>query len=138
VTGPGPDELSALAALVSRQAADLEVYAGFVFAALDGALPPGMVRIERKQSLADRLRGREGVVVSASVRLGEQRFVLQRSGVGASSEALVVHEVGGIVLSRRALPLADWSRQLTAALAELAGQNAVAAGVLRRLSSFTV
>ena len=35
------DELQPLAALVSRQAADLEVYAGFLFAALDGALPAG-------------------------------------------------------------------------------------------------
>jgi len=132
------DELQPLAALVSRQAADLEVYAGFLFAALDGALPADLLRVERRQSVSDRLRGRPGEVLAVSVRLGEQLFGLRRRAVGAPTEASVAHEVGGIVLSTRRLGLADWSQQLAIALHRLASENAGAAVALNRLTSFTV
>jgi hypothetical protein len=132
------EELQPLAALVSRQAADLEVYAGFLFAALDGALPPELLTVQRRQSVSDRLRGRPGAVTAVAVLLGEQRFLLQRRQVGASAVASVAHEVGGIVLSTRQLPLAEWSQQLTVALYRLAEQNAGAAVALQRLTSFTV
>lgn len=132
------DELQPLAALVSQQAADLEVYAGFLYAALNGSLPADLVHIERHQSLSDRMRGREGAVVSVSVLLGDQRFTLHRKGVGAASQAGIAHEVGGIVLSRRSLGLAEWSQALTQALADLAQHNAGAAAALQRLTSFTV
>ena len=132
------DELQPLAALVSRQAADLEVYAGLLFAALDGALPPELLTVERRQSVSDRLRGRRGVVVTVSLLLGERRFTLQRKQIGTPTQASIGHEVGGIVLSTRQVPLADWSQQLAAALYRLAEQNAGAAVALQRLTSFTV
>jgi hypothetical protein len=132
------DALPALSALVSQQAADLEVYAGFLYAALDGALPAELVQVERKQSLSDRMRGRDGDVVTVSVRLGERRFILERARLGAPSQASVAHEVGGIVLSRNPMSLPDWSAALTGALAQLARHNAGAAAALQRLTSFTV
>ncbi|MEO9240371.1 MAG: hypothetical protein ABI418_20035 [Jatrophihabitantaceae bacterium] len=132
------DELQSLSALLSRQAADLEVYAGFLFAALDGALPADLLIVERKASLSDRLRGRTPAVVGVSVRLGEQRFVLRRASVGAATRSSIAHEVGGIVLSTTPVALPDWSAQLTAALHRLAQHNAGAATALQRLSSFTV
>ena len=132
------EELQPLAALVSRQAADLEVYAGFLFAALEGALPPELLTVQRQQSVADRLRGRPGAVTAVAVLLGDQRFVLQRTQIGASAQASIAHQVGGIVLSTRQLPVAEWSQQLAAALYRLAEQNAGAAVALRRLTSFTV
>ncbi|MFL6164163.1 MAG: hypothetical protein ACJ74U_18325 [Jatrophihabitantaceae bacterium] len=132
------DELQPLAALVSRQAADLEVYAGFLFAALDGALPPELLTVERRPSLSDRLRGRPGDVLAVSIRLGDRRFSLRRKGVGAATQATVSHEVAGITLSTSQLALPEWSGQLTTALYRLAEHNAGAAVALRRLSSFTV
>jgi hypothetical protein len=132
------EELRPIAALVSRQAADLEVYAGFLFAALDGALPPELLTVQRRQSIGDRLRGRPGEVTAVAVLLGEQRFMLQRKHIGASTQASIAHEVGGIVLSTKQFPLADWSQQLTVALYRLAEQNAGAAVALQRLTSFTV
>ena len=132
------EELQPLAALVSRQAVDLEVYAGFLFAALEGALPSELLTVHRRQSVTDRLRGRPGAVTMVAVLLGEQRFTLQRKQIGAAAQASIGHEVGGIVLSTRQLPLADWSQQLAAALYRLAEQNAGAAVALQRLTSFTV
>ncbi|HEX2902252.1 MAG TPA: hypothetical protein VHO01_02240 [Jatrophihabitans sp.] len=131
-------ELQPLAALLARQAADLEVYAGFLYAALDGSLPAELVQVQRRQAVADRLRGRLGAVVGVSVLLGDQRFTLERKDIGSSSRAGIAHEVGGIVLSRRELGLAEWSQALVAALARIAQDNAAAADVLRRLTSFAV
>jgi hypothetical protein len=132
------EELQPLAALVSRQAADLEVYAGFLFAALDGALPADLLTVERKASLTDRLRGRQPAVVAVSVRLGDRRFSLRRAAVGSVSRSSISHEVGGIVLSTTEVALPDWSTQLTVALHQLAQHNAGASTALQRLSSFTV
>jgi hypothetical protein len=132
------DELQPLAALVSRQAADLEVYAGFLFAALDGALPPDLLVVQRKSSLAGKLRGKQGEVVGVSVRLGERRFALRRTQVGSPTRASIAHEVGGIVLSTNEVALGEWSQALTQALHQLAQHNSGAATALQRLSSFTV
>jgi hypothetical protein len=131
-------ELQALAAAVSQQAADLNVYAGFLFAALDGALPPEYLQVERRSSLAGRLRRREPEVVAVSVRLDENQFSLSRSGVGAPTESTIAHVVNGIVLSRQEVPLAQWSLALAAALQQLAERNAAMATALQRLTSFTV
>ena len=135
---PTDDALQPLAALISRQASDVEVYAGFLYSTLAESMPAGMVQIERKTSMSDRLRGREGTVVGTSLRLGEQRFILQRKAIGAPSQAMIAHEVGGIVLSRTEVSLADWSQALTRALAQLAQHNAGLAHTLQRLSGFTV
>ncbi|MDQ2837127.1 MAG: hypothetical protein M3Y42_18455 [Actinomycetota bacterium] len=132
------DELQPLAALVSRQAADLEVYAGFLFAALDGALPPELLVVERRASMLGRLRGQAGETVAVSVRLGDRRFSLRRTRPGAPTQSSISHEVGGIVLSTNQVPLADWSAQLASALHQLAQRNAGAATALQRLTSFTV
>ena len=65
--------------------------------------------VQRRQSVGDRLRGGRAPVTAVAVLLGEQRFLLQRRQVGGSAVASVAHEVGGIVLSTRRLPLAEWS-----------------------------
>jgi hypothetical protein len=131
-------DLQPLAAAVSRQAADLNVYAGFLFAALDGALPPEYLQVQRHTSLSDRMRGREGEVLAVSVRLGQSLFDLRRAKVGAAVTSTIAHEVNGIVLSRQALPLGAWSQALAAGLAQLAESNASTAAALQRLTSFTV
>ncbi len=131
-------ELPALAALVARQSADLEVYASFLYTALEGALPAELLTVQRQQSLRERLRGRPAAVTAVSLRLGDHLFSLRRPGVGAASQASISHEVGGIVLSTTQVGLAEWSRRLAAALGELAEHNAGAALALQRLTSFTV
>jgi hypothetical protein len=134
-------ELQPLAALVSQQAADLRVYAGFLFAALEGALPPEYLQIERRKSLIGRLRRNsqnEPEVIAVSVRLDERRFTLKRAAVGAAVESSIAHEVGGIVLATQQVPLAEWSEELAAALQQLAQHNKAAAAALQRLTSFNV
>ena len=131
-------EIAGLAAAVSQQAADLKVYAGFLFAALDGALPPEYLTVERRSSIGGRLRGREPEVVAVSVRLGENLFVLRRAAVGAPVSSSIAHQVNGIVLSRQDVPLAAWSQALAAALTQLAQHNSSIEAALKRLTDFTV
>jgi predicted deacylase len=131
-------ELPGLAAAVSAQAADLNVYAGFLFAALDGALPPEYLTVERRSSLAGRLRGRAPEVVAVSVRLGESLFVLRRASVGAAVDSSIAHQVNGIVLSRQSVPLAQWSQALAVALTQQAEANSAIATALQKLTDFTV
>jgi hypothetical protein len=131
-------EINSLAALVSQQSSDLELYAGFVFAALDGALPAGYLIVERHGSMSDRMRGKEATVIGVSVRLGQDTYSLRRVGGGPGIESMIFHEVHGIVLSRQAVPLAQWSLALAQALQDVAETNQAAAAALSRLTGFNV
>jgi hypothetical protein len=81
--------------------------------------------------MADRMRDRPGTVTRVSVRLGEKTMTL---GVERGAPvAEICHEVRGIVLSRNAVPIAEWASELAKGLVAHANQNAAAATALRRL-----
>jgi hypothetical protein len=130
-----PEEISALAAIIGQQTLDLNLYVSFLQGTLAGALPADYVQIERRRAL--RRRGRQPIV-AVSVRLGEHRFVLRRDSAAAAPQASVAHEVGGVVLRTETIPLAEWVDRLAAALNQLARDNAEAAAVLARLTSYQI
>jgi hypothetical protein len=72
-----------------------------------GALPASMVRVERRRTLLDRLRRRSGVVVGVGVSAGDQLLSFRAPDVGVT-QASVGHIVGGVVLSSRPVPVAEW------------------------------
>lgn len=127
-------DLEMLAAGLRRHSGDLSMYAGFLLNSLSEALPADMVRIERRGGLMSRLRGGEAPVIAVTVMLGGRGFALRREKVGAQAVATIRHESGGVALRTETVSLADWSRQLAAALAGYAQQNAAAAEVLARLT----
>ncbi len=129
------DEIRTLAAVVGRQSLDLNVHAGFLLDALAGALPEQYVTVQRKRSI--RRRG-DAPVLAVSVRLGEHRYVLERSSATAVPSASVGHEVGGVVLSTKVMPLHEWSYRLAGALADLARDNVDVTAALQRITSFQV
>ncbi len=133
-----PENVNLLAAVVSRQSLDLNVYAGFLLNSLSDALPPGYVEVQRRKSMLGRLRGGEAPVVEVSVRLGEQRFTLRRPDERAPATATIGHEVGGIVLRTEPVELTEWSRRLAVALADLARRNEAAAAALARMTGMEV
>ena len=132
------DELQPLAALVSQQAADLEVYAGFLFAALDGALPAELVQVERRPrcptgcaaGTARWSRCRSASAISVSPCSGSRSAHRPRPAWRTRSAASCC--------PAGPLSLAEWSTALTQALYQLAEHNAGAAAALQRLTSFTV
>jgi hypothetical protein len=131
-------DVNLLAAVVSRQTLDLNVYAGFLLDALSGALPPEYVTVQRQPSLVGRLRRRDAPVVAVSVLLGEQRFSLRRASPTAVPETVIGHEVRGVVLTSEPVRLDEWARRMAAALAELAERNQEAAAALARITSMEV
>ncbi len=130
----GPPVLEAVAAGLRRDGADLSLYGGFLINTLIEALPPDLVRVERRRSAADRLRGREGDVVAVGVELGDKRFRLARPGTGARPEATVGHVSGGVTMSTTTVPLDAWAQDLAAALVTAAGRDAAAADAASRLA----
>jgi hypothetical protein len=120
-----------LTAALRRDAADLEVYAQVLTGSLAEALPPGSVVLERKRSVSDRLSGRAGKVERLEVELDERRLVLALAGGRPVSEVCTV--VRGVVLSRTAVPLDEWVRELATAVAVRAKSDARARAALERI-----
>lgn len=131
-------ELAILSSVVSRQAADLSLYASFVLESLAGALPPEMITVQRPRSLLGRVKS-DTAPTSVALRLGDNVFTLRRGAQQASvPQASIAHVVRGITLSTDSVPLAEWSQRLAAALAELSTSNEQAAGVLSRLTGYSI
>ncbi|WP_405427420.1 hypothetical protein [Streptomyces erythrochromogenes] len=123
-------DVELLAAALRRDAADLTLYAQVLSAGLAESLPAGAVRIRRRRSLTERVAGREGSVVELDVALGEQRLALRLDRGRVVGE--VLHEVRGIVLSRREVELDEWVGALARSLARTAASNARAREALER------
>ncbi|WP_051731723.1 hypothetical protein [Kitasatospora phosalacinea] len=120
-----------LTAALRRDAADLEVYAQVLAGALADALPADAVTVERRRSLADRMAGRPGRIERLDVSTDERRLSLTVARGRASAE--VCRVVRGVVLSRRPVPLDEWTRELAAAITARARSDARARAALERL-----
>ncbi|WP_328740726.1 hypothetical protein OHA91_35510 [Streptomyces erythrochromogenes] len=123
-------DVELLAAALRRDSADLNLYAQVLSANLADSLPTGAVRVRRRRSLAERVAGHGGSVVELDVALGEQRLALRLDRGRVVGE--VLHEVRGIVLSRREVELDEWVDALARSLAEAAASNARARDALER------
>lgn len=130
---PGDDALSLdmVTAALRADSSDIAIYAQVLTDSLGDSLPPGSVSVERSRSLSDRMQNRPGTVTKVSVHLGERTMTLGTQRGAPVAE--ICHEVRGIVLSRTAVPIADWAAELARGLVEHAEQNAQAASALRRL-----
>jgi hypothetical protein len=131
---PGADDdgmdVELLAAALRRDSTDLNVYAKVLSVSLADSLPPGAVKVDRKRSMADRMAGREGEVVSLDVALGETRLAMRTDRGRMLAE--ISKEVRGIVVSRRQVGMDEWITALARALAESASASARAREILER------
>ncbi len=119
-------DLELLAAQLRRHSDDLS---------LPAALPPELVRVNREGRWKAKLAGRQPAVLGIAVTIGDQRYELERTGVGAAPVAKIRHESAGVVLSTRTVSLDDWSRVLARELGKVARSNAAAADALQRLTT---
>jgi hypothetical protein len=122
-------------AALRADSADVAIYARVLSKELGEALPSGYVTVDRKQTMSDRMRGRPGEITRIAVRLGDQLMTLALQHGQPVAE--ICREVRGVVLSRQAVSLPEWSASLASALVSHAEQNAQAAQVLRRLVAGT-
>lgn len=98
---------------------------------LAGALPPSMVRLERRRSLGRRLSGRSGDAVGITVMVGE-RWLTFRAPEPGVTEASIAHAVRGVVLSTTPVPVAQWLDELGAVLDQLTSADEVTRIALER------
>lgn len=131
---PRPDavpDVAELAASLRADAGDLEVYARVLTGALADALPAGVVEIERRRSLADRVAGRDGTAAVVRINFDDASFELAQGP--HQPQARVNIRSGGVVISRRTVTVAAWAEQLAARLAALASESQEARAALARL-----
>jgi hypothetical protein len=132
-SGLGPmGDVQLLAASLRADRADVESYARVLSGALADALPSGMVEIEYKRGLSDRLAGREGRAVALVVH-GHERELALAEGARGGVDAQVRQIVRGIVISRRSVDIDEWLQSLAEDLTRIARRNAVAREALDRL-----
>jgi hypothetical protein len=121
-----------LAAGLRADRADVASQARVLTGALAGTLPAGMVEVETKRSLADRMAGREGRAVSVVVH-GHERDLELREGAHGALEAELRQVVRGIVISRRPIGVDEWLRALAEDLQRIAARDAAAREALEGL-----
>jgi hypothetical protein len=128
--GPMGD-LHLIAAALRSDRADVESYTRVLTAVLGDALPAGMVEVERKRSLADRMNGREGTPVALTVTTPDERLTLRKESHGVAGE---IHQiVRGVTIKRRTVGLDEWLVALAGVLAKLAESSATAREALTGL-----
>jgi hypothetical protein len=113
-------DLHLIAAALRADRADIESYTRVLTLVLGDALPPGMVEVERKRSLADRMGGREGTPVSLTVTTADEQLVLRQI-------------VRGVTIKRSTVGVDEWLVALAGVLSRLAGSSASARDALSNL-----
>jgi hypothetical protein len=131
-SGLGPmGDLHLIAAALRSDTADVASYTRVLTSVLGDALPPGMVEVERKRTLADRMAGRDGIPVSLTVSAPGENLILRRGPHGVAAE---IHQiVGGVTIKRRTVAVDEWLVALAGVLTRLAQTSAAARDALTRL-----
>ena len=124
-------DVELLAATLRADSSDVAAFTRVVVATLADTLPPGLVEVERKRSVADRLAGREGIPIAVRARFETRELELRQGRAGVESEIRTV--VRGVVLSRRSVSVSEWTRALAEELTALAAHSADARTALGRL-----
>jgi hypothetical protein len=124
--GPMGD-LHLIAAALRSDRADVESLTRVLTSVLGDALPPGMVEVERKRSLADRMNGREGTPVALTVTTPDSVLVLRQGN------AEVRQIVRGVTIKRSTVGIDEWLVALAGVLSKLAGNSAAAREALTNL-----
>lgn len=132
-SGLGPmGDVQLLAASLRTDRADVASYARVLTGALHDALPPGMVEVEQRRGLSDRMAGREGRAVAVVVH-GEGRQLALREGPHGAVGAEVRQIVRDVVISRRTVTIEQWLQALAEDLTKVAARDAAARAALERL-----
>lgn len=133
---------SALAGLSASAGDDPQALLTALIDGVGRALPAGVAKnvleIERSRSLGDRLAGRPGDISSIKLsREGESMSLRVEKGDRLVGEAQRV--AGGVVISRRTLPLGDWLAVFAGEIGAIAGDAAGdAANAARALAALGV
>ncbi|HEX3590522.1 MAG TPA: hypothetical protein VHV74_12900 [Pseudonocardiaceae bacterium] len=129
--GPAWDMHMMIAALRADRS-DVESYSRVLSTALGDALPTGMVEVEYRRSMGDRVSGRQGQAVALLVH-GVERDLELRQGKRGGIEAEVRTIVRHVTISRKAIGVDEWLTLLADELNKLAARDAAARAALAKL-----
>jgi hypothetical protein len=131
-SGLGPaGDMHLLVAALRADRADVESYSRVLSDSLGDALPSGMVDVERRRSLSDRVSGREGQPIALRVNLADRQLELS-AGKHGGVTAEIRQVVRGVVISRKEVGVDEWLAALAAELAKLAARDDRAREALSR------
>ena len=128
--GPAWDMHVVIAALRADRS-DVESYTRVLTHTLGDALPDGMVEVEYRRSMGDRMSGRPGQAVSVTVHGRERELELRQGKRGVDAEVKTV--VRDVVISRKAIGIDEWLTLLAEEIRKLAERDAAAREALSRL-----
>lgn len=129
-----PASVEMISAALRADTADVDTLSRVLTSTLGDSLPPGMVNVERKRSLSDRLNGREGSATSISVTAPQVQLHLAPGKHRGGPVLAEIHTiVRGVVISRRQVDVGEWIYTLAQLLNDLAAQNSAARQSLSRL-----
>jgi hypothetical protein len=130
-SGLGPSgDVALLASMLRTDRADVASYARVLTDTLGDALPDGMVEVERRRGLADRMAGRDGRAVALVVRGVDRELELRDGPRGVQAQVRQV--VRGVVISRREVGVDEWLTALAEDLTRIATRDAAARAALER------
>ena len=123
------DDFDLLASSLRADAADLDGFFPALAARLEGAMPPGRARVQRRSKS---LFNREKVVQAIEVDMGDKTYACTRGGRGGV-QASCRTVVRGIALSTQEMQLDAWIDALSADMATEAQASAEARERLDRM-----
>jgi len=125
-------ELHMIAAALRSDTADVASFTRVLTTTLAAALPPGMVTVEHKRSMADRMAGREGRPIAVTVTTPDEELELREQAHGQVGGE-IRQVVRGVVIKRRPVAVDEWLFALAGVLTTLAERSATARAALSSL-----
>jgi hypothetical protein len=124
-------DMHVLIAALRADRSDVASYSRVLTTTLGDALPEGMVEVDYRRSMADRMSGRSGTPVAVLVRTPERQLELRQGRHGVEAEVRTV--VREVVISRKQVGIDAWLGLLAEELGKLAERDAAAREALSRL-----
>jgi hypothetical protein len=110
---------------------DVESYTRVLTNTLGDALPAGMVEVDYRRTMADRMASRPGQAIAVRVHGKERDLELRQGKRGVDAEVRTV--VRDVVISRKTIGIDEWLTLLADELSKLAERDAAAREALARL-----
>jgi hypothetical protein len=110
---------------------DVESYTRVLTSTLGDALPDGMVEVEYRRSVGDRVSGRQGQPVAVRVHGQDRDLELRQGKRGVDAEVRTI--VRDVTISRKSIGIDEWLTLLAEELGKLAERDAAAREALSRL-----
>ncbi|ATL71785.1 hypothetical protein GZH49_30385 [Nocardia terpenica] len=121
-----------MVAALRADRSDVESYGRILTNVLGDALPDGMVEVDYRRTLSDRMSGKPGQATAVRIYAPDRELEL-RQGRRGGVEAEVRSVVRGVVISRKQIGVDEWLAVLAEELNNLAARDAAAREALARL-----